>query len=179
MHKISNKKNGDIIFFNNNTLNKHNVAGGRMKCEYTNKNSFLLIVLLISIDQLTKYIIRFFGGFYICNKGIAFGMTLPVWLILALIIAIILSVGALSLNYKFKNLAFISNLPADRQGFKFSFSNYPSIFILSGAISNLIDRLYYGCVIDFIDLRIWPVFNLADIFICLGAFLLILKLSKK
>lgn len=49
--------------------------------------------------------------------------------------------------------------------------------ILGGAIGNLIDRLHYGYVIDFIDLFYknyhWPVFNLADSAICLGAALLI------
>jgi len=36
------------------------------------------------------------------------------------------------------------------------------VLVLSGAISNLIDRLRFGYVIDYIDLTIWPVFNLAD-----------------
>ncbi len=125
----------------------------------------LIALSLIILDQLTKYLIRFFGGFYICNKGIAFGISLPHWLILGLIIAIIFFTGFLILNLKLEILN--------------QFSNYPLVLILSGAISNLFDRLYFGCVIDFIDLRIWPIFNLADIFICLGAFLLIIKLNKK
>ncbi len=43
-------------------------------------------------------------------------------------------------------------------------------FLLGGGIGNLIDRLHYGSVIDFIDVRAinWPVFNIADIFINLG-----------
>lgn len=45
-------------------------------------------------------------------------------------------------------------------------------FILAGALGNLIDRLFYGYVIDFLDLRIWPVFNLADSAITVGAILL-------
>ena len=40
--------------------------------------------------------------------------------------------------------------------------------ILSGAVANLIDRLQTGCVVDFFDFRIWPVFNVADIAIVLG-----------
>jgi signal peptidase II len=48
--------------------------------------------------------------------------------------------------------------------------------ILGGAIGNLIDRASYGYVVDFIDVYYknyhWPVFNLADSAICLGAFLL-------
>ena len=49
--------------------------------------------------------------------------------------------------------------------------------ILGGAIGNLIDRISYGYVVDFIDLHIghnhWPVFNIADSAICIGAILLI------
>ena len=40
--------------------------------------------------------------------------------------------------------------------------------ILSGAVANLIDRIQTGCVVDFFDFRIWPVFNVADIAIVLG-----------
>ena len=40
--------------------------------------------------------------------------------------------------------------------------------VLGGATSNLIDLLRRGAIMDFIDLRIWPVFNLADAFITLG-----------
>jgi len=43
---------------------------------------------------------------------------------------------------------------------------------LSGAVGNLIDRLLLGRVTDFIDLRVWPVFNVADISITTGAVLL-------
>jgi signal peptidase II len=39
---------------------------------------------------------------------------------------------------------------------------------LGGATGNLIDQLRHGAVTDFIDLRIWPVFNLADAFIVVG-----------
>lgn len=49
--------------------------------------------------------------------------------------------------------------------------------ILGGAIGNVIDRISYGYVIDFIDLYIghnhWPVFNIADSAICIGAILLV------
>jgi len=45
-------------------------------------------------------------------------------------------------------------------------------FILAGALGNLIDRLFFGYVIDFLDFRIWPVFNVADSAITVGAILL-------
>ncbi len=55
---------------------------------------------------------------------------------------------------------------------------YGLSLILGGAIGNLIDRLHYGYVIDFIDVFYksyhWPVFNVADSGICLGAALLII-----
>jgi signal peptidase II len=46
--------------------------------------------------------------------------------------------------------------------------------ILGGAIGNLVDRVRLGYVVDFIDLRWWPVFNLADSAIVVGVGLLIL-----
>ncbi|UCH35358.1 MAG: signal peptidase II [Armatimonadota bacterium] len=46
--------------------------------------------------------------------------------------------------------------------------------LLGGATGNLIDRLRLGHVVDFIDLRVWPVFNVADIAITVGVALIIL-----
>ena len=54
--------------------------------------------------------------------------------------------------------------------------------VLAGAVGNLIDRLTHGHVIDFIDVYYhqyhWPVFNLADSVICIGAVLLMIDLIK-
>jgi signal peptidase II len=47
--------------------------------------------------------------------------------------------------------------------------------ILSGAVGNLIDRISYGCVLDFIDIRVWPVFNIADSSISLGTLLIFIR----
>ena len=47
--------------------------------------------------------------------------------------------------------------------------------ILGGAIGNLIDRISLGYVVDFIDFRIWPVFNMADSAITIGAAIILLK----
>lgn len=115
-----------------------------------------LLILLIFIDQSSKYLIRHFGGFYICNSHIAFGIALPAalfWVFWLTIIALLV--------FKFFN-------------FKFSWS----IFILSGAVSNVIDRLYFGCITDFIDLKVWPIFNLADSFIVIGVIMLIISKFK-
>jgi signal peptidase II len=55
--------------------------------------------------------------------------------------------------------------------------------ILSGAVGNLIDRLRYGEVIDFLDFHLstyhWPAFNVADSAICIGIGLLALELFKR
>jgi len=48
--------------------------------------------------------------------------------------------------------------------------------VTGGILGNLIDRLRTGSVIDFLDLRVWPVFNFADIFIFVGTILLLLGL---
>jgi signal peptidase II len=119
------------------------------------------LLILILIDQSTKYLIRHFGGFYICNNNIAFGIRLPetiFWVIWLIIIFLLIFV--LFNKYKIQNTIYY-------------------ILILAGALGNIIDRFYFGCVIDFIDFKIWPVFNLADSFITLGVILIILDTLKK
>jgi signal peptidase II len=64
-----------------------------------------------------------------------------------------------------------------RQGIFFQIG--VSLF-LGGALGNLIDRIRFGQVVDFLDFRIWPVFNIADIAICLGAgFILLFVLRSE
>ncbi len=60
-------------------------------------------------------------------------------------------------------------------------SRYAFALILGGAAGNWIDRMRFGAVIDFLDFRVWPVFNIADSAITLGVaiyFLLLLKKKK-
>ena len=45
--------------------------------------------------------------------------------------------------------------------------------VLGGAVGNLIDRVWLGYVVDFFDLRVWPVFNVADSCITIGVGLLL------
>lgn len=52
------------------------------------------------------------------------------------------------------------------------------VLLAGGAIGNLIDRLRVGAVIDYIDLSVWPVFNLADMAVTVGAGLLLLSLLR-
>jgi signal peptidase II len=51
--------------------------------------------------------------------------------------------------------------------------------ILGGAMGNLVDRLRFGYVVDFLDFRIWPVFNVADSAITVGAGLVIISLCTR
>lgn len=127
--------------------------------KYLKKNPLLLFFILLPLDQLSKYIIRTQGGFYICNKGIAWGIRIPELLIFSVTLLMILFF--ISYRNHLKN------------------SVLPMILISAGAISNIIDRLSLDCVIDFIDLRFWPIFNLADIYISLGAIILITKYLKR
>ena len=53
------------------------------------------------------------------------------------------------------------------------------ISMISGAAANLIDRFQNGLVVDFIDFRIWPVFNIADIAIVVGTSFMIYALAFK
>jgi signal peptidase II len=58
--------------------------------------------------------------------------------------------------------------------------------VVGGAIGNLLDRVFRegggllgGAVVDFVDLQWWPVFNVADVAICVGAVLLSLTASRE
>jgi len=51
--------------------------------------------------------------------------------------------------------------------------------ILGGTLSNVGDRLLHGWVIDYLDFRFWPVFNVADTVINIGIFLIILNMLRR
>ncbi|MFC1644821.1 signal peptidase II [Patescibacteria group bacterium] len=135
------------------------------------------LVLLVGFDQIVKYIIRSTGGFYICNKGVAFGWQAP-----DLFLIIFWSIFLIWVVFYFISLLKLKK----HTGGKF-FESVDSwrivddyfILIVAGAFANLIDRMRFGCVIDFIDLKIWPVFNLADVFIFLGAVILAINIFRK
>ena len=55
---------------------------------------------------------------------------------------------------------------------------YGAALFGGGAIGNLIDRARSGLVIDFFDFRIWPVFNVADIAICVGVAMILWKVLQ-
>ena len=98
------------------------------------------------------------------NTGIAFGLFKDhgVVFIVIPIIAIILLI--FNIYYYRKNNKALSHT------YIVAFS-----LILGGAIGNLFDRVVYGHVIDFIDFRVWPVFNIADSAITIGALMIAIK----
>ncbi|MGM0413949.1 MAG: signal peptidase II [Bacillota bacterium] len=137
----------------------------------------IFFLFLLSLDQGSKLYIEnnfllgesqpviegIFHFTYVRNTGVSFGMladNLFLILILQLIIIFIL------IYLKIKLLP------------DHFFINFCFVFVLAGAIGNLIDRFIYGYVIDFFDFQIWPVFNFADIYIVLGVFGLILFIFK-
>ena len=76
----------------------------------------------------------------------------------------------------FSNLLSVrESLPIIRHVFHVTLIHNTGILILGGALGNLMDRIVYGHVIDFIDLRVWPVFNIADSAITVGAVIIAVK----
>jgi len=134
-------------------------------------------ILLISDQILKNWAYRYlyakpnfliFGNFFSLefyqNRGIAFGIPmLPgVFYFLTCLIFIFLVIAGLNFW---------------RQEKYFALSGIFLIFF--GALSNLIDRLRFGYVIDYLNLAFWPVFNLADVIIFGGVLILIVQSSKR
>ncbi|MCX7642508.1 MAG: signal peptidase II [Armatimonadetes bacterium] len=91
------------------------------------------------------------------NPGAAFGL-FPNATVLLIVIALFVSAIFLWLG---------------RQGFDRRRVAVATGMMLGGAVGNLIDRVRFGAVTDFIDLRVWPIFNLADAALTIGALLLL------
>ena len=139
--------------------------------------SAAVVGALIALDQVTKFLVSanlklnetfpvlkgIFNITLVHNTGIAFGLFKGM-----LLIFIFSSVVAV----------FFIILCAGRFRHGYGRLRVGLLFILAGTIGNLIDRIRLGHVIDFIDLRIWPVFNMADIVITIGAFLLVYHIIK-
>ncbi|MDR3559793.1 MAG: signal peptidase II [Candidatus Pacebacteria bacterium] len=136
---------------------------------------------LILLDQFMKYEIRSRGGFYICNAGLAFGIKLS-YFILAVVIfgiaAFIITAGNHKSQASNKKQIPISKHKIQSQCWLKKL-RFGILLVLSGAISNIVDRIFFGCVIDYINLRVWPVFNLADVYITIGGALIIWKIVKE
>ena len=97
------------------------------------------------------------------NTGIAFGFFKDCGMVF-IIIPVILT-GLLIYN-----VCYYRHSPQLSRTYIVAFS-----LILGGAIGNLIDRIFLGYVVDFIDFRVWPVFNVADSAITIGAMIILLR----
>ena len=136
-----------------------------IKCFFKLICFFILVFVLVFIDQFLSYGIRLGGGFYLCNSGISFGLLVPsvvFWLVLAIFFLLFLF-----FIYK-------------KGSFSYLFTLGLALFI-SGALSNIADRFLLGCVVDYIMLfkNIFPIFNLADVEIFLGSCFVFLSLLPK
>lgn len=139
--------------------------------------SLLISVLIVSLDQISKYFIsravspgesiplikNIFHITLVYNTGIAFGMfkNQTAFFIIISLIAVAL---------------ILHNIFSQKSKKDFNKMEFFALaLILGGAIGNMIDRIIFGYVIDFLDFRIWPVFNIADSAITIGVALLLIR----
>ena len=137
----------------------------------------VLAVLMIVLDQAVKYwaftslqvqqtiplIENVFHLTYVENRGAAFSMFAQFdsrWIFVAL--AVIISIAISVALYK----GWMQN----------ALGRWSLVLVGAGAIGNAIDRVARGFVVDLFDFRLihFPVFNVADVFICVGAVLFVI-----
>ncbi|MBR3603868.1 MAG: signal peptidase II [Elusimicrobiaceae bacterium] len=135
------------------------------------KAVLITLVVLLGVDRITKRLTLVFlenrdillAPFlhlrYVENTGAAFGMMQGGNFILIFVSLLII----LYLLKSWKELCAMGPLV-----------KWGLVLILGGALGNLYDRITLGFVVDFIDLRVWPVFNAADSFITVGGIMLAL-----
>jgi len=135
---------------------------------------FVIIAGIIIFDQFIKNIVvdkmsvgetipvleDIFHITYIQNTGAAFSLWQQQWLVLIVMPAIVMAVGIVFLFIKRKTWD------------KFYLTSIA--MICGGGLGNLIDRVLQGYVVDMFDFRVFPVFNIADIFICAGCGLMLI-----
>ena len=147
---------------------------------------FVVMALVVPLDQITKFYISssmslhdsfpvidgLFNITYVRNTGAAFGFLAKASPMIrcTFLIAVTVAVILLIIYYIWK-------IKAEEKLFVF-----PLSLILGGAVGNLIDRVHFGYVIDFLDFYIgsyhWPAFNVADSAISIGAIILIFEVLK-
>ncbi|MCC7197361.1 signal peptidase II [Candidatus Peregrinibacteria bacterium] len=134
----------------------------------------LIGIFLTLLDQLSKWwalqnftepldITSFFSFRYEQNYGIAWSILIPMPLLIILHIALVIAIPV----FAYKNLDMHKNV-----------SLFITALVLGGALGNLYDRIFRGFVVDFIAFSFWPVFNLADAFLCIGIFLFVAFYGK-
>ena len=137
----------------------------------------LCIGLLVAFDQITKFIVRtsfalyeshpliknVFHLTYIQNTGIAWGMLKNGRIIFLILTVLVLLVCA----------GIYAKIPENR---RFTPIRVCLVFLVSGAIGNMIDRISLHYVVDFFDFRLinFPIFNVADIYVTVSMIVLIL-----
>ncbi len=138
------------------------VAVGVLICDQLTKYAIMNYVL---DNQLILEISSFFNLVYAWNTGVSFSMfndSGTIGTILLCLVASAIVIALLWWMYKEKNLI-------DRIGLG---------LIVGGALGNIVDRIRYGAVFDFLDFHLgihhWPAFNLADSCICIGAAIIII-----
>jgi len=132
---------------------------------------FLLIALLIVVaDQLSKIWIRsypeeqaifdagFFRVIHTHNTGAAFGLFQGHSFVLTIVALVTIAVILLYALLIYRRFPILDN----------RLSRSALGLVLGGTVGNLIDRLSFGYVIDFIGVGIWPAFNIADSAIVVG-----------
>lgn len=140
----------------------------------------LTAVLLFIIDRILKgwalrslpsegyLLFEGLGGFgfkFYANTGIAFSLPVGGWILGIILVAIfIFLLVELYRSYKQKASTVI----------------YLAIaLIMLGALSNVVDRLTHGYVIDFINIFLWPAFNIADVMIVAGVLMWVFVVWRK
>lgn len=143
--------------------------------------AFVTIAILI-LDQATKSLVErtmlphesipvtaFFALTYVRNTGAAFGVlaAAPAGVRLPLFVAVTVLAAAALLSY-------LRHTPADQRWRVMALGG-----ILGGALGNLLDRVRYGEVIDFLDVHWgelhWPAFNVADAAITVGVVIVLVQ----
>lgn len=138
-----------------------------------NKSLWIFGALIVGADRASKVwalsylqgrdvnIFPYFRLHYVENTGMAFGLFQNGNLFLIFVMTAVL----IYLAYSWKELAAYGKMV-----------KWGALFIFAGAVGNLYDRIKLGFVVDFLDFRVWPVFNIADSFITVGGVLLALSL---
>ena len=122
---------------------------------------------LLNLYESIPVINNIFHVTLVYNTGMAFGMFKDYGAVFIAIPIIVISLGIL---LAFNIYYYRKNNEALSRTYIAGFS-----LILGGAIGNLYDRISFGYVIDFLDFRIWPVFNIADSAITVGGVIIAIK----